>query len=135
MAFPRKRIVVKNKPRRIFSALLLLLLYLTGNVQVESFHKVFHSFEQALHSADKEKDPCHRAVYHDSRQQGCDHKTHVTAVEKCPLCHIVPLNEKQIAVSHSFEPFSSLPNFEQFFLSIQPAETPGGLSARAPPVS
>ena len=120
---------------RIFSALLLLLLYLTGNVQVESFHKVFHSFEQALHSSDEEKDPCHRAIYHDSKQQGCDHKTHVTAVKKCPLCHIGPLNEKHIAVCHSFESFSSPPNFEQFSFSILKAEIPGGLSARAPPVS
>jgi hypothetical protein len=130
----RKKIVIKNQPMRIFSALLLLLLYLTGNVQVESFHKVFHSFEEALHSSDDEKDPCHRAIYHDSKQKGCDHKTHVTAVKKCPLCHIVPMNEKHIAVSHSFESFSSPPNFDQFSFSILVAEIPGSLSARAPPI-
>ena len=120
---------------RIFSALLLLLLYLTGNVQVESFHKAFHSFEQALHSSDEEKDPCHRAIYHDSKQKGCDHKTHVTAVKKCPLCHIVPLNEKHIAVSHSFESFFSTSDFATFSFSFTVTEISGNLSARAPPVS
>jgi hypothetical protein len=135
MTSRRKRILVKNRPIRIFSALLLLLLYLTGNVQVESFHKVFHSFEQALHSTEEEKDPCHRAIYHDAKQKGCDHKTHVTAVKKCPLCHIVPLNEKHIAVNHSFESFSSPSNFEQLSISIQVSEISGGLSARAPPIS
>ena len=120
---------------RIFFALLLLLLYLTGNVQLESFHKVFHSFEQALHSSDEEKDPCHRAIYHDSKQEGCDHKTHVTAVKKCPLCHIAPLNEKHISVSHTFESFSSSFNFKEFSISIPIIEISGSLSARAPPVS
>ena len=135
MTPPRKGILIKNQPMRIFSVLLLLLFYLTGNVQVESFHKVFHSFEQALHSSEEEKDPCHRAIYHDAKQKGCDHKTHVTAVKKCPLCHIVPLNEKHIAVSHSFESFSAPTNFEQLSTSIQVAEVSGGLSARAPPIS
>lgn len=130
----RKRIITRNKPMRIFSALLLLLLYLTGNVQLESFHKVFHSFEQALHSSDEEKDPCHRAIYHDSKQEGCDHKTHVTAVKKCPLCHIVPLNEKHLAVSHTFESFSSSSHFKEFPISVQIIEISGSLSARAPPV-
>src|SRR5687768_6400349 len=131
----RKRIIIKSQPMRIFSASLLLLLYLAGNVQVESFHKVFHSFEQALHSSDQEKDPCHRAIYHDSKQEGCDHKTHVTAIKKCPLCHIVPLNEKHIAVSHIFESFSSPSDFEKFSFSILITELSGNLSARAPPIS
>jgi hypothetical protein len=133
--FLRKTVGDKNQPLRIFSALLLLLLYLAGNVQVESFHQVFHSFEQALHSSDQEKDPCHRAIYHDSKQEGCDHKTHFTAVKKCPLCHIVPLSEKHIAVSHSFESISSLSDFENFSFSIPATELSGNLSARAPPMS
>ena len=120
---------------RIFSALLLLLLYLTGNVQVESFHKAFHTFEQVLHSSDEEKDPCHRAIYHDSKQKGCDHKTHVTTVKKCPLCHIVPMNDKHIAVGHSFESFFSPSGFDEVLFSFTTTEISGSLSARAPPVS
>jgi hypothetical protein len=132
--FLSKRASCKSHPLRFFSALVLLLLYLVGNVQLESFHKVFHSFEQALHSSDQEKDPCHRAIYHDSRQEGCDHKTHVTAVKKCPLCHITPLNEKHIAVTHAVEYFSSSQVFETVSLSISILEVAGNLSARAPPI-
>src|SRR5688500_20288559 len=130
----RKRIIIKSQPMRIFSASLLLLLYLAGNVQVESFHKVFHSFEQALHSSDEEKDPCHRAIYHDSKQEGCDHKTHVTEVKKCPLCHIVPLNDKHFAVTHVFESFSCPVNYESFSISILVFTVSAILAVRTPPV-
>lgn len=125
----------KKSALRIGSVLLLVFLYCAGNVQVESFHKIFHSFEQALHSFDQEKDPCHRAIYHDSKQEGCDHKTHVTEVKKCPLCHIVPLNDKHIAVAHVFEAFSGPANHQSFSFSILIIAVAGNLSARAPPVS
>ena len=133
--FLRKEGQLKNQPKRTFFAWLLLLLYLVGSVQIESFHDAFHSFEQALHSFDQEKDPCHRAIYHDSKKEGCDHKTHVTAVKKCPLCHLVPLNEKHIAVSHVFESFSTPCDFKNFCFSFCVVEVAGKLSARAPPLS
>ena len=125
----------KKSALRIGSVLLLVFLYCAGNVQVESFHKIFHSFEQALHSFDQEKDPCHRAIYHDSKKEGCDHKTHVTAVKKCPLCHLVPLNEKHISVSHVFESFSAPDDFENFCFSVRIVELAENLCARAPPLS
>ena len=133
--FLRKQGRLKNQPMRTFFAWLLLFLYLVGSVQIESFHEVFHSFEQALHSFDQEKDPCHRAIYHDSKKEGCDHKTHVTAVKKCPLCHLVPLNEKHISVSHVFESFSAPDDFENFCFSVRIVELAENLCARAPPLS
>jgi len=134
--FHFKRTRNKNlmQPVQVFSAWLLLLLYLTGNVQVETFHKVFHSFEQSLHSSDQEKDPCHRAIYHDSKQKGCDHKTHVTAVKKCPFCHIVPVKEKHIGINYVFESFSSPPDFSDFSVLTILVEIFPNLSARAPPI-
>ena len=125
----------RKRALRTGSVLLLVFLYVAGNVQVESFHKIFHSFEQALHSFDQENDPCHRAIYHDSKQDGCDHKTHVTEVKKCPLCHIVPLNDKHFAVTHVFESFSCPANHESFSISILVLTVTANLSARAPPVS
>lgn len=91
----------KIHPSRLrTSALLLLFLYFAGNVQFESFHQAFHAAEE--HSSDEEQDPCHRAIYHDSQSEGCEHKTHVTAVRNCPLCHVVPFNEQHFFISSSF---------------------------------
>lgn len=135
--FFRKARVNKSFLERLktFSVTLLLLLYVAGNVQVETFHQFFHSLEKALHSTEQEKDPCHRAVYHDSKKDGCNHKTHITAVKKCPLCHVIPLNETHIATSNSFA-FIGLPIiFNDLSLSFHVADTLIGLPARAPPVS
>lgn len=108
------------------SALLLLFLYFGGNVQLESFHQVFHSAEEG-HSAREEEDPCHRAIYHDSQNEGCEHKTHVTAVKNCPLCHVVPFNEQHLCISSSFTSLSltsyineHLDGTATAFLSITP---------------
>lgn len=119
---------------RVFSAAFLLLLYITGNVQFESFHQVFHSLEKSLHSSEQEKDPCHRAIYHDTKDEGCDHKTHVTAVKKCPLCHVVPFNDQYIFASTSFQSVPLQNNFDDslFFVDILASFT--NLPARAPPV-
>ena len=119
---------------RTTAAFLLLLLYVAGNVQMENFHHVFHSIEKALHSSEQEKDPCHRAIYHDSEAQGCDHKTHVTEVKKCPLCHVVPFNEQHLAASHSFESISISNHFDEYIISISADRNSSNLSARAPPV-
>lgn len=129
---------IRNKRARdrykTFSVILLLFLYVAGNVQMESFHQVFHSLEKSLHSYEQEKDPCHRAIYHDT-DAGCDHKTHVTAVKKCPLCHIVPFNEQHFLIRNTFETISVPNDFGDYPVEIQ---TPGidiNLAARAPPKS
>lgn len=118
---------------KTFSVILLLILYFAGNVQVETFHQFFHSLEKALHSAEQEKDPCHRAIYHEAKNEGCDHKTHVTAVKKCPLCHVLPLNEQNISAGRSFESIPLLPLGNKHFLSFQVAEAFLALPSRAPP--
>lgn len=116
------------------SILLLLFLYTAGNVQLESFHSVFHSLEKALHSAEQEKDPCHRAIYHDAADEGCDHKTHVTAVKKCPLCHVVPFNDQLLASSNAFEAASYPENRNSYYTAILVVNSSIALPARAPPV-
>lgn len=117
------------------SILVLLFLYTAGNVQLESFHSVFHSLEKALHSAEQEKDPCHRAIYHDAKDEGCDHKTHVTAVKKCPLCHVVPFNDQLLTSDNTFESISFPDLLNSSYAVILVANTADNLPARAPPVA
>ena len=118
---------------KTFSGLLLLLLYLAGNVQVESFHRVFHSFEKALHSSEQEKDPCHRAIYHETKKEGCDHKIHVTAIKNCPLCHVIPFTDQLANVRQCFlsaELSASFNVVSQLFLW---SDSFYNLPSRAPP--
>lgn len=120
---------------KTFAVGILLLLYIGGNVQVESFHQFFHSLEKAIHSSDAENDPCHRAIYHEATTDGCDHKTHFTAIKKCPLCHVVPINEQLATVTYIFESFAQNLLFDEQLISFV---LPNGLThlpARAPPIS
>jgi hypothetical protein len=115
------------------SAIFLLLLYFAGNVQFETFHDIVHSLEQSLHSAEQENDPCHRAIYHEVKNDGCDHETHFTEIEQCPLCHVVPVNVQHLEASHSFESVQ-LPNeFGIYSPARVAALNVVDVPARAPP--
>ena len=124
--------------RRIFSgplsAIFLLLLYFAGNVQFETFHDVVHSFEQSLHTPEQEEDPCHRTIYHEVESDGCDHKTHLTAVEQCPLCHVVPINVQYFEPSRSFESLELAREFVVYQPNAMNSWQFIELPARAPPV-
>jgi hypothetical protein len=115
------------------SAVLLLLLYFTGSVQVESLHNAFHSFEQALHSTEQEEDPCHRAIYHDEKENACEHKTHVTAVKKCPLCHVVPFSDQQLGTQYKFEVIFPADEYYSDKILSEVRGDINFLPARAPP--
>lgn len=132
-----KKLLAQNGPvssMRTISVLLLLLVYFVGSVQIESIHSIFHDVELALHSSEQEEDPCHRAIYHDAKDDACDHATHITAVKKCPLCHVVPFNDQHLPDQNSFRFFSSADTYfsEYFESGFKSAVT--HLPARAPPV-
>lgn len=131
----RKSSRVILKCLRTISISLLLLLYIAGNVQIESIHQVFHSLETALHSTDQEKDPCHRAIYHEATDDGCDHSTHFTGVKNCPLCHVVPVNESLLVDSSILGLFVPTSVFDEPATSIFVGGITDYLPARAPPFS
>ena len=68
----------------------LLLLYVFSYFSFELIHQFEHSHEyEALHTEENEKEACHRAVFH-FEKDACDHKTHVTSLEKhCDLCDVI----------------------------------------------
>jgi hypothetical protein len=112
----------------------LLLLYLAGNVHLQSFHEAFHSLEKSLHSVEQEEDPCHRAIYHEVKNDGCDHKTHVTEIKQCPLCHVVPINVQHFEPTNSFQTFKGLSDFIDHLPSTVVVDHLIDVPARAPPV-
>jgi hypothetical protein len=108
----RKVKIVRKLIGGPLSATLLLLLYFIGNVEIQGFHDIVHSFERSLHTPAEEADPCHRAIYHDPSNDGCDHETHVRAVKQCPLCHVIPINVQHFEASNSFVFFSTKSDHE-----------------------
>jgi hypothetical protein len=116
------------------SALCLLLLYLAGNVQNESFHQVIHSLEQSLHTAEQEEDPCHRTLYHELENDGCDHKTHLTEIKQCPLCHVVPINVQHLQANRSSQSFKIGSGFVDHTTCLVVVRHFVDLPTRAPPI-
>jgi hypothetical protein len=81
-----------NKYSRLsgFFAVLLLLLYSFSAIQFDFVHALVHEHEaQTLHTSQDEKDPCHRAIYHGDKTNGCHHKNHfIPGKTKCSLCDV-----------------------------------------------
>jgi hypothetical protein len=129
----RKNSHAIQKCLKTISISLLVLLYVLGNVQIESIHQVFHALETSLHSSDQEKDPCHRAIYHEATSDGCDHSTHFTAVKNCPLCHVVPVNEQLLSEHKTSGSFAPEHVFNDQAFSIFIDNGVNLLPSRAPP--
>jgi hypothetical protein len=66
---------------------LLLALYAAAALKVDSIHELLHAREFAeLHSIEQENNPCHKSIYHQEAERGCEHQSHITENTKCPLC-------------------------------------------------
>jgi hypothetical protein len=124
---------VKDSLRAVFAGL-LLVFYAAGNIQVEVLHQFFHSHANAVvHSAEQEKDRCHRAIYHE-KDDGCGHKSHLTKVEKCGLCHLFAHNDQLTIADSSCEFIGSNSAISKNLISVQLTDVTGHLPSRAPPV-
>lgn len=115
---------------------LLLLFYVIGVLQVESFHSLFHAHDKAeLHSVNEEKDPCHRTVYHGEKEQSCEHKTHLKKSDTCASCAVCI--SSVYLTNHYFE--SRILSFTAAFFSHEEVFSAASpfcqKSSRAPPVA
>jgi hypothetical protein len=133
------RITHNNRDKSGFAActvLFLLVIYLVGTVELSSFHALLHNTQnqKELHSAVNESSGCHQSVYHNKKDQGCEHKSHIVANKKCDLCHLS---------LESFH-FASIRPADYFTISLElpsceiEAAIVGGtfshLPSRAPPI-
>ncbi|WKN31165.1 hypothetical protein PZB74_19630 [Porifericola rhodea] len=65
-------------------SVLLLILYIGGNIGPDLIHQAVHNHEETEHhSPEQELDPCHRTVFHQDTSSGCEHQTHIFAGEDC----------------------------------------------------
>lgn len=114
----------------------LLFLYVLGSSNIESFHSLFHEHEATvLHTEQNEADPCHIALYHQERDGGCHHDSHLIKEDNCSLCH-AQLHNAQIAeVSSVTLPvtFCVVSSSNSFELHVEGVDFQS--VGRAPPVS
>jgi ferredoxin len=113
---------------------LLLALYAAASLKVDSFHELFHAQEiKELHSAEQESNPCHKSVYHQQTENGCEHKSHITENTKCSLCEF-NVTPDQLADELAAESEAKTVQPKQtVWLDAEPASVNISLSSRAPP--
>lgn len=113
----------------------LLTTYIVGTSQSESFHKLFHSGDhQISHTQLQEKDPCHRVIYHDDTDKGCDHRSHIATADKCDLCHVIHHTDQIPLSNPDSEPIQFSSTTFIFYSATIPGAGQSLRSSRAPPV-
>jgi hypothetical protein len=97
-----QKIAVGKSKRRttVLGTFLLLILYLAGTSQLGFLYAFGHDHHvQISHSYKDEKDPCHRLIYHNDAEAGCDHEVHLTVSDKCYLCDFAIHPDKTLLTS------------------------------------
>jgi hypothetical protein len=120
---------------RILAVGLLAAAYIIGNSPGEALHKLFHNQETVVHTVDQEKDSCHRTIYHQEKEDGCEHKSHVCKVEKCNLCHALSHIDQIVISDSTFEFISIDGEILSKLISLHLSFGDTNLPARAPPVA
>lgn len=113
-----------------------LLLYLISTVELDSFHGLFHSSEEAsLHSVQQEANSCHNAIYHQKKNNVCHHTSHIAQLKKCPLCHVVFHSTHLSSVRFSPEPFVLAESFKVKSFVRFSSNFIVSLTSRGPPIN
>ena len=67
---------------------MMILLYLAGSLQIDSFHKLIHKHQREVsHTPEVESNGCHVALFHNQGKGSCAHPTHFSEDKKCPWCY------------------------------------------------
>jgi hypothetical protein len=110
----------------------LIVVYLVGAFQTSTVHNLVHGEAAELHSKTNELDACHKAIYHDSKQE-CGHKLHISSSDKCSMCHLA-IHSEHVLPQNLFTLSDadykvSIPSLYSFIIDGAASD----LSARAPP--
>jgi hypothetical protein len=119
------------------SILLLIVFYVTGNIQFEGIHQLIHAHKTAVateHSTEQEKDPCHRSIHHGDKEKGCNHHSHILFADKCDLCDVIFYGDQELLPVFERTDITFVCNayINQSFALVSPANK--SRSARAPPI-
>jgi hypothetical protein len=107
-----KRISLKKMRNGISKilAFLFVILYVVGTSNLDLLHKLVHKHKAAVtHNEEQEKDHCHRLIYHNDVERGCNHHSHSIVSDNCQMCDMACHGDQSIVPDISFGPteFSS----------------------------
>lgn len=87
-----KRVIIKKTRSGAVRALtlLLMILYISGTTSIEILHSMLHNDQvtAVAHTQTEEQDPCHRIIYHNDTEHGCDDDSHLATSDKCEMCDV-----------------------------------------------
>jgi len=129
----KKPIRIANTGFRAFAGLMLLLCYLAGNNEVQTFHKFFHRHDPAArHSEEEESNACHRSIFHNDIG-GCGHQAHISGLEQCDICDLFLNTDQIVTMQLSPAVEKSLSSDSETFFRQVLSETTLYTPSRAPP--
>ena len=77
---------IYNQCSRFFICI-MVMLYLVGSLQIDSFHRLIHKHQrEVIHTPEVESNGCHIALFHNQGKGSCAHPTHFSEDKKCPWC-------------------------------------------------
>ena len=132
----RIRITSKKLKRSIGQMLsvLLLVLYVAGTSQLELIHSFAHEHEASVsHSNEQEKDPCHRFIYHNDIEPGCNQDSHLIVSDKCQMCDLVCHRDQNLLSNITFQTPEFLQEHFVFYKTNLDSYCAVISSSRAPP--
>jgi hypothetical protein len=122
--------------RTVLGPLLLVVLYIVGTSQLGFLYALGHDHDvQISHSQKEEKDPCHRQIYHNDVEAGCDHDVHLTVINKCDLCDFAVHVDKTLLTPALRLTQKLDQNFVSFYKSNLESYWAVLSSSRAPPTT
>jgi hypothetical protein len=117
------------------TAWLLVIFYIAGTSSLQILRAFAHDHEHVvIHSAEAEKDPCHRLIYHNDLAQSCDHDSHVTASDTCDMCDLVYHGDHALLNTILFQTTRLKPEFFSHYKVNLDSYWAVISSSRAPPV-
>jgi hypothetical protein len=116
------------------TAWLLVVFYIAGTSSLQLLGAFTHDHEHGvIHSAEAEKDPCHRFIYHSDLSQSCDHDSHLTASDTCEMCDSVYHGDQALLNIISFQTTRVKPEFFSHYKVNLDSYWAVIASSRAPP--
>ena len=116
------------------TAWLLVVFYIAGTSSLQIVRAFAHDHEHTVvHSAEAEKDPCHRFIYHHDLTQSCDHDSHWVASDACDMCDLAYHGDQALLNIMMFQTTRLKPEFFSHYKVNLDSYWAVISSSRAPP--
>lgn len=90
---------IRNKKNKRIISYLLLAVFSLQVVYVLLKNSDHHHHDHTLHTLEEELNPCHRTIFHNDLDHGCDHKNHFgEKQDDCAFCKYYNVNYFELKI-------------------------------------